>query len=202
MLDAAARRLIAPGLNFAGAQLARTGLRANGVTIVGLAIGSLVIPALAFEAYGLALAIVLFNRLVDGLDGAVARSSGITDLGGYLDIVSDFLFYSAVPFGFALARPDENALASAFVIFSFIGTGASFLTYAIMGAKRGITTEIRGQKSLYYLGGFTEGTETIAFLVLICVFPDNFTLLAWVFGAACWVTTTSRVFAAAIEFAD
>ncbi len=202
MLDAAARRLIAPGLNFAGAQLDRTGLRANSVTIVGLAIGGLVIPALAFEAYGLALVIVLFNRLVDGLDGAVARSSGITDLGGYLDIVSDFLFYSAVPFGFALARPDENALASAFVIFSFIGTGASFLTYAIMAAKRGITTEIRGQKSLYYLGGLTEGTETIAFLVLICVFPDNFTLLAWVFGAACWVTTTSRIFAAAIEFAD
>ena len=202
MLDATARRLIAPGLNFVGAQLARTGLRANGVTIVGLAIGILVIPALAFEAYGLALVIVIFNRLADGLDGAVARSSGITDLGGYLDIVSDFLFYSAVPFGFALARPDENALASAFVIFSFIGTGASFLTYAIMAAKRGITTEIRGQKSLYYLGGLTEGTETIAFLVLICVFPDSFTLLAWVFGAACWVTTTSRIFAAAIEFAD
>ena len=202
MLDAAARRLITPGLDYAGARLARIGLKANVVTIAGLAIGALVIPALAFEAYGLALVIVLFNRFIDGLDGAVARFSGITDLGGYLDIVADFLFYSAVPFGFALARPEENALASAFVIFSFIGTGSSFLTYAIMAAKRGITTEIRGQKSLYYLGGLTEGVETITFLALICLFPNNFSLLAWIFGAACWVTTISRIFAAAIEFAD
>ena len=108
MLDAAARRLITPGLDYAAARLARIGLKANVVTIAGLAIGALVIPALAFEAYGLALVIVLFNRFIDGLDGAVARFSGITDLGGYLDIVADFLFYSAVPFGFALARPDEN----------------------------------------------------------------------------------------------
>ena len=30
-----------------------------------------------------------------------------------------------------------------------------------MAAKRGLSTELRGQKSLYYLGGLTEGTETI-----------------------------------------
>jgi phosphatidylglycerophosphate synthase len=202
MLDAAARRVITPVFDFAGTRLARRGLKANVVTIAGLSIGALVIPALAIEAYGIALGIVLVNRLLDGLDGAVARSSSITDLGGYLDIVGDFLFYSAVPFGFALARPEENALASAFVIFSFIGTGASFLTYAIMAAKRDITTDIRGRKSLYYLGGLTEGTETIAFLVLICVVPDNFSLIAWIFGVVCWVTTFSRMLAAATEFGD
>ena len=202
MLDAAARRLITPPLDFAGARIARTGVRANTVTFAGILVGALVIPALAFEAYGLALAVVLANRLIDGLDGAVARYSKITDLGGYLDIVGDFLFYAAVPFGFALARPEENALAAAFVIFSFIGTGASFLTYAIMAAKRGITTEVRGRKSLYYLGGLTEGTETIAFFVLICVFPNSFTLLAWIFGAACWITTISRMLAAATELRD
>ena len=202
MLDATARRLIGSRLNDTGAWLADTGLKPNVVTIGGLAFGVLIIPVLAFEAYGIALIIVLFNRLLDGLDGAIARSSGITDLGGYLDIVADFLFYSAVPFGFALARPDENAVASAFIIFSFVGTGTSFLTYAIMAAKRGVTTEIRSQKSLYYLGGLTEGTETIAFLILICVFPNSFTLLAWVFGIACWVTTTFRIYAAVIEFAD
>ncbi|MDP6720006.1 MAG: CDP-alcohol phosphatidyltransferase family protein [Pirellulaceae bacterium] len=202
MLDATARRLITPPLDFVGAQIARAGVQANTVTVAGLLIGALVIPALAFEAYGLALIVILANRLIDGLDGAVARFSQITDLGGYLDIVGDFLFYSAVPFGFALARPEENALAAAFVIFSFIGTGASFLTYAIMAAKRGITTEVRGRKSLYYLGGLTEGTETIVFLILICVFPDSFSLLAWIFGAACWITTISRMLAAATELRD
>ncbi|MDP6058011.1 MAG: CDP-alcohol phosphatidyltransferase family protein, partial [Pirellulaceae bacterium] len=119
MLDAIAQRVITPPLDFVGARVARTGVRANSVTVFGLLIGGLVIPALAFEAYGMALAVVLVNRLIDGLDGAVARYSQVTDLGGYLDIVGDFLFYSAVPFGFALARPEENALAAAFVIFSF-----------------------------------------------------------------------------------
>jgi len=202
MLDATARRLIGSRLNDVGAWLAATGLKPNVVTIGGLAIGVLIIPVLAFQVFGFALIIILFNRLLDGLDGAIARTSGIADLGGYLDIVADFLFYLAVPFGFALARPDENAVASAFIIFSFIGTGTSFLTYAIMAAKRGVATEIRGQKSLYYLGGLTEGTEMIAFLILICVFPNNFTLLAWIFGIACWVTMTFRIYAAVIEFAD
>ena len=93
MLDATARRLIGFRLNDVGAWLAATGLKPNVVTIGGLAIGVLIIPVLAFQVFGFALIIILFNRLLDGLDGAIARSSGITDLGGYLDIVADFLFY-------------------------------------------------------------------------------------------------------------
>ena len=77
-----------------------------------------------------------------------------------------------------------------------MGTGASFLTFAIMAEKRGITTDIRGSKSLYYLGGLTEGTETIALFVAICLWPEYFPVLAWAFGALCWITTLSRVIAA------
>ena len=62
----------------------------------------------------------------DGLDGAVARHVGVTDLGGYLDIVLDFLIYSGIVFGFAVGRPDQ-ALPAAFLIFSFVGTGTAFL---------------------------------------------------------------------------
>ena len=184
MLDPITRRVVTPPLDYIGAGISRIGVGANTVTGVGVLVGMFVIPALAFEAYSIAL----------------ARASKITDLGGYIDIVGDFLFYSAVPFGFALARPEENGLAATFIIFSFIGTGTSFLTYAVIAAKRGITTEVRGQKSLYYLGGLTEGTETIAYLVLICIFPNHFVLISWIFGAACWITTASRILAAKIEF--
>ncbi len=200
MLDPITRRVVTPPLDYIGAGISRIGVGANTVTGVGVLVGMFVIPALAFEAYSIALVLVIVNRLIDGLDGAVARASKITDLGGYIDIVGDFLFYSAVPFGFALARPEENGLAATFIIFSFIGTGTSFLTYAVIAAKRGITTEVRGQKSLYYLGGLTEGTETIAYLVLICIFPNHFVLISWIFGAACWITTASRILAAKIEF--
>jgi hypothetical protein len=81
-----------------------------------------------------------------------------------------------------------------------MGTGSSFLAFAVMAAKRGLTTEIRGSKSLYYLGGLTEGTETIALFVAICLFPGAFTPLAVVFGLLCWITTTSRILAARRQF--
>src|SRR3546814_2984813 len=122
------------------------------------------------------------------LDGAVARHAGPSDLGGYLDIVLDFLFYSGVVFFFAVGRPDD-ALPAAFLIFSFVGTGASFLAFAALTAKRGITTAARGTKSIYYLGGLTEGTETIMLFGAICLFPDSFAWLAWIFGALCWLPT-------------
>ena len=116
----------------------------------------------------------------------------MSDLGGYLDIVLDFLFYSGVVFFFAVGRPEE-ALPAAFLIFSFVGTGASFLAFAAVAAKRGITTAARGEKSIYYLGGLTEGSETIALFVAICLFPQHFAWFAWTFGALCWLTTTVRI---------
>src|SRR5262245_33342796 len=105
---------------------------------------------------------------MDGLDGAVARHRGPTDLGGYLDVLLDFLFYAGVPFFFAIGRPDD-ALPAAFLVFSFVGTGSSFLAFAAVAARRGIATEARGRKSIYYLGGLTEGAETIVAFVAVCL---------------------------------
>jgi phosphatidylglycerophosphate synthase len=193
VLDARLRRLIDPSLDRLSVPLAARGLSANAITVVGFALGLGAAAAIACGAYLLGLALWLLNRLCDGLDGAVARRRGLTDLGGFLDIVLDFLIYSAVPFAFALADPGANALPAAFLIFSFMGTGSSFLAYAIMAAKRGIATELRGRKSLYYLGGLTEGTETIVAFVLACLWPAWFPLIAWIFGALCWLTTATRI---------
>jgi phosphatidylglycerophosphate synthase len=165
------------------------------VTVLGFATGLVAVPAIALEAYPAALLLILLNRLADGLDGAMARRTRKTDRGGFLDITLDFIFYASIPFAFALADPLHNALAAAFLIFSFVGTGCSFLAYAIMAAKRGIGTDLRGQKSLYYLGGLTEGTETILLFVLICLLPGWFSTLAWIFGTLCWVTTATRIHA-------
>lgn len=202
MFDAAARKLIDPPLNRAGVAIARTGVSANAVTVLGFLVGLTAAAAVAVKQFELALVLVLLNRLLDGLDGAVARHRGPTQLGGYLDIVGDFLFYGAVPFGFALAVPAANAVPAAFLLLSFIGTGSSFLAYAIAAEKRGITTDIRGRKSFYYLGGLTEGTETILFFIAICLFPAQFPILAWIFGAMCWITTATRVAAAVQAFSE
>jgi phosphatidylglycerophosphate synthase len=190
MIDARLRRYIDPPLNGIARQFKKT--TANQVTVGGFILGMAVIPALAFQMYVPAILIILINRFADGLDGAIARERGITDLGGYLDIVLDFIFYSAVIFGFCLAQP-EQAIYGAFLIFSFIGTGSSFLALSIFAAKRSLSTDIRGTKSIYYLGGLTEGFETIVTLLLMCLFPGWFWLIASIFGILCWITTLSRI---------
>jgi phosphatidylglycerophosphate synthase len=195
MLDAAMRRLVDPPLDRLARAVAALGVPANAITLVGFAVGLAVVPLLAVESYAGALVAIGLNRLADGLDGAVARRGTPSDLGGYLDIVGDFIFYAAVPFGFALARP-ENALPAAFLILSFVGTGSSFLAYAIMAAKRGLADAAPTRRSLHYLGGLTEGTETIIAFALFCLLPTAFPILAYVFGALCWLTTISRVIAA------
>jgi phosphatidylglycerophosphate synthase len=201
VLDRFVRPLIDPPLDAAGARLARAGVTADTVTLVGFAVGLLAVPLLAAGLYGAALVAVVLNRLSDGLDGAVARHTRTTDLGGFLDIATDFIFYSAVPFGMALADPQANALWAALLIFAFVGTGSSFLAFATIAAKRGLETEVRGRKSFYHMGGLAEGSETIAALVLICLVPGWFTWIAGIFAAACWITTLGRFLEARAAFA-
>jgi phosphatidylglycerophosphate synthase len=193
VLDARLRRVIDPALAVAAGSLVRAGLEADAVTVLGFGVGVLAMAAIALDHPGLGLVLLLLNRLADGLDGAVARQTRLTDRGGFLDIVLDFILYSGIVFAFALHDPAQNALAAAFLIFSFVGTGASFLAFAVMAAKRGLTSEARGRKSLYYLGGLTEGAETILCLALFCLWPAAFAPVAWAFGALCWLTTLARV---------
>ncbi|WP_417537494.1 CDP-alcohol phosphatidyltransferase family protein [Marinomonas sp.] len=195
MLDTFFIKSLKQPLRLTAIAIDKLGVKANWITLFGFVVGMMVIPALYFGDTSLALALVVINRLMDGLDGAVARVQGPTDLGGYLDITLDFIFYSAVIFGFALMDPAENALAASFLIFAFMGTGSSFLAFAIMAEKRNIERLEYGRKSLYFLGGLTEGTETIVFLLLICTFPHGFSILAYVFAAMCWITTATRIYA-------
>ena len=193
MLDPVLRRCVDPPLNRAGAWLAARGAPANATTLVGLAIGVLALPLLAYEQYGWALLVILLNRLVDGLDGAIARRQGPTPFGGYLDIVCDMAFYAAVPLGFALARP-ANALWAALLLASFVCTAASFLGRAVMAVERGEADGgARGQKSFFYAAGIIEGSETILAFVLFCLFPTAFAWLAGLFAALCFWTAAARV---------
>jgi phosphatidylglycerophosphate synthase len=201
MFDAQLRPWIDRLLNPIGRGLVALGMTANQVTMIGAAFGLIAAGCVAAGLFYPALWFVIANRVIDGLDGAVARASRSSDFGGYLDIVSDFIFYSAIPLAFAVARP-ETALAAAFLIFSFIGTATSFLGFAILAEKHQVTTQIRGKKAFYYLGGLTEGTETILLFLAMLVWPDYFSLMAIIFGILCWVTTGTRIYAAYRQFND
>ncbi len=192
MIDAAIlpvqRRALSP---LAGLLHAR-GIGADTITLTGFVIGLLAVPALAVGWHLVALALILTNRLADGLDGEVARLTRPTDRGAFLDIALDFVFYALVPLGFALSDPAANALPAAVLIAAFVGTGSSFLAFSVIAERRGLPPARYPSKGIFYLGGLTEGFETIAFFVAICLFPQAFPLLAALFAAACAVTTLSR----------
>lgn len=191
MIDAALLPPIRAALDLPARALVARGIGADQVTLAGFGIGLLALPALWAGWYWVALALILANRLADGLDGIMARHVGATDRGAFLDIALDFFFYATVPLGFALAAP-ENVLPAAVLICAFVGTGSSFLAFATIAAKRGMRADAYPTKGIFYLGGLTEGTETIVVFVLMCLWPAWFAPLAYGFAAACAVTTFLR----------
>ena len=164
------------------------------VTISGAVIGLFAAPLIAMHCYGWALALILANRFLDGVDGTMARLTGPTDRGAYLDIVCDMLFYAAIPLGFALAAPPDNALPAAVLLASFIGTATTFLAFASIAGKRGESSPVYPNKGIYYLGGLTEGTETILAFCAMCLWPQHFATIAYAFAAACALTTATRLY--------
>jgi phosphatidylglycerophosphate synthase len=193
MLDRYATVLIRPPITATARLLVRAGLGANTITIIGFLIGLVAALLIANGAY-LAGAIAIFaSRLCDGLDGAVARLTQATDAGGFLDIALDFLFYASIPLAFAIGNPAEHALPAAVLLAAFIGTGSSFLAFAVLAAKRGLQDLATPGKSFYFLGGLTEATETLAFFIAMCVWPAHFAVLAYAFAALCGITIATRI---------
>ena len=193
MLDRAATQLISPAIQRLARLLVRAGLTANQLTLTGFGIGLAAAALLATQHYQAAIAAILLSRLCDGLDGALARETRPTDAGGFLDIALDFIFYAAIPLGFAIADPARNALAAATLLAAFVGTMASFLAFAVLATKRQMSSLAYPDKSFYFLGGLTEATETLACFVAMCLWPEHFALLAYGFASLCVVTTLTRI---------
>jgi phosphatidylglycerophosphate synthase len=193
MLDRAANAALMPLLQAGARSLVRAGVSADAVSVTGFAVGMAAAVAIALQAYALGLALLLASRLADGLDGPVARLTQPTDRGAFLDITLDFLFYASIPLAFALADPAANALPAAVLLAAFIGTGSSFLAFAVLAQKRGLASNAYPNKGLYYLGGLTEATETLICFALMCIWPDKFPWWAYGFAVLCALTSVTRI---------
>ena len=199
MLDSLIRPFIDTPLNKVGKYLLKIGISANTMTIIGFVLGLIAMLFIYNQQLSIAFICIVLSRLADGFDGAIARNSKLTDFGGFLDTVCDFIIYSGIVFSFGLYST-ENLPHALFLIFSFIGPTTSFLAYAIIAGKRKISTDKRGKKSFYYLGGICEGTETIFTLLLMCVIPQYFGIICIIYGVLCWMTTMGRIYNAWIDF--
>jgi phosphatidylglycerophosphate synthase len=193
MLDPWAIRFVEFPLNTCARLFEKKNVKPDQITITGFGLGLAAFFLIWMNFYKTALIFIVLNRIMDGLDGALARLTVKTDAGGFLDICLDFIFYSAVVAGFALADPLNNALPAVVLLFGFVGTGTSFLAFAIMAAKHDLQNKAYPHKALYYMGGLTEGTETIIFFIIICIFPNQFPFFAFCFAFLCLVTTMTRV---------
>ncbi|MBE0380233.1 CDP-alcohol phosphatidyltransferase family protein [Pseudoalteromonas prydzensis] len=195
MLDKYITPIIKPLLTPVVRLLDRKNITPDQLTVSGFVIGLLAVPLLALELWYFALTAIVINRIFDGLDGALARHTNkSSSAGGFLDITLDFLFYAAIPLGFILANPEQNAIAGAILLASFIGTGSSFLAFAIAAEKFNLEKPQFKNKSFYYLNGLTEGTETIALFIALCIWPAQFALLASIFAFACAITIVTRIY--------
>lgn len=196
MLDRPLQALITPALRRGAAFLGRCGWSANALSLIGFGLGGLAALCIAQGSYGWGAGLILASRLADGLDGALARLTHPTARGAFLDIALDFVFYAIIPLAFAWADPTANALAAATLLTSFIATGSSFLAFAVQAEKQGLIQDSPLPKGLYYLGGLTEATETLAVFLAMTIWPQHFAVLAYGFAALCALTWVTRLVSA------
>lgn len=196
MLDRHLRPLIDRLLDHSARSLAQRGVSANSLTAAGLVAGLIAALCVALGTFWLALIFAFASRLLDGLDGAVARASSPTALGGYLDILADFSFYAALPVGFVLYDPALNGVAGAILLASFFINAASFLGYAILAEKHQHETRLNGEKSHFHATGLIEGTETIALFAICLIWPSLFIWLAPIFAVLTIYTVGCRTWLA------
>ena len=165
----------------------------NQMTLIGFSFGVLMCLFIIIDQYLMATIFLFLNRLSDGLDGTMARLQTPTPLGGYLDIVLDFLIYGGFVLSFGITE-QNNTLLSMVLLFCYIGTGSTFL------AKAAILPSLTNQnlneeipKSFHYAVGLVEGTETIIFMFLCLLFPSLFIYLASMFIFLCLITIVFRI---------
>ncbi len=168
------------------------------LTAAGWLVGVGACVAVARQAWVVGLVLWLLNRLLDGLDGPVARHRGVTDLGGFLDIVADFSVYAGFLVGVAVAVPDAR-LGCVALLTAYYVSGTAFLALSSLVERRGgdgadpAGGHSGDGRSLRFVGGLAEGTETVAVYALICLVPGWAVGLVWVFTVAVAVTAVQRV---------
>ncbi len=200
MFDRQLRRLLTPALDAVGGRLAAAGVRPLAVTGAGWVAGVGACVAVGFGHWTLGLVLWLVNRLFDGLDGPIARRRGATDLGGFLDIVADFSVYAGFVLAIAIAVPDARVAALALLTAYYV-SGTAFLALSSLierrGSEQGGSAQGGGdtgdERSLRFIGGLAEGTETVVVYVVFCLFPSHAALIAWVFAAAVAITAAQRI---------
>jgi phosphatidylglycerophosphate synthase len=193
------RAAVRPALDGLGARLAARGVSPTTLTAAGWLVGVAACLAAATGHWTTALVLWLGTRTLDGLDGAVARVVGPTDRGGFLDIMADFSIYAGFVVGVAIAEPDAR-LACVVLLATYYASGTAFLALSSLLERR--RHRHGDDRSLRFVGGLAEGTETIVVYVLFTLVPQHAEVIAWTFAAVVALTAVQRLAFAARALSD
>ncbi|MDQ2894276.1 MAG: CDP-alcohol phosphatidyltransferase family protein [Actinomycetota bacterium] len=194
MIDRPLRARLGPSLDRVASGLSALGVSAGGLTALALLTGIGACVAAATSSWAVALVLWLLNRLLDGLDGSLARRRGATELGGLLDFVADFVVYSGFVVGIAIAQPAAR-LACVVLLATYLINNVALLAFSSVIERLGLT--LGDERSLRLTTGLAEGGETIVVYVLFCVLPGSSTAIAWTFSGLVALTAVQRVAQAA-----
>ena len=170
----------------------------NVVSLMAMGVGLLAAAAVIQERYWLGLLLWLLNRILDGLDGVIARvHDKQSDFGGYLDLLFDFVIYLAIPIAFLSAAPTVFNLWAGITLISVYVL--NIISWTVLGAlleKRHMQSPSR-LTSMEMPTGLIEGAETIAVYTLFFFFPAYIGYIFFIFAALVLVTAGQRVLWAA-----
>ncbi len=207
MLDATVRRVLDRPLSELTRLVDRPLVSPNRLTLLGLATGLASATTAAGQLWWWALGLWLFSRAMDGLDGPLARrrrnaaagnatTSHGSEAGGFLDITADFAVYGATVVGVAIgatAQYDVDWLPFLLVLLAYYLNGTAFLAFSSIAERTGRQRE--DGRSLSFLGGLAEGTETIVVHSMWLVVPAHAGVIAMVWAAVVGVSAAQRIVA-------
>ena len=202
MLDAVARRVLDGPLDRVAGVLDRPGVTPDRLTAAGLVLGLGSAGAAAAGSWLPALALWLVSRLADGLDGPLARrrrragAPGDAGSGGFFDVTADFLVYGSGVLGVALgvtAGYGAPWQPFAAVLLAYYVNGAAFLAFSSLAERAG--RQLDDGRSLSFLGGLAEGTETVVVHSVWLLLPAVAWQVAWGWAAVVGVSAAHRMWA-------
>ena len=192
MLDSSIRSQIVPWLNRFGNGLANRGVQANHLTAGGFVIGVGACVAIGTGRWGIALVLWILNRVIDGLDGSVARATRPTELGGFLDIVADFAIYGGLLVGFGFSA-DELRLPALVVFLAYYLNGTAFLAWSSLAERLKLGEGGDGRSLDFSNAGLTEGSETVIVMAVILAWRSQAEPILWIWAGAVFITVFQRV---------
>jgi phosphatidylglycerophosphate synthase len=177
--------------------VARTGVSPTQLTLLGFVAGLGCCVAAAVGWWWLASALWWVGRILDGLDGSLARLTGQqSDFGGYVDILCDFTVYSLVPLAVVWRASAEGVagqgawLLLALLLGAYFVNAAGLFMLSSLLEKRAVGKKLT---SVAMPRGLVEGAETMVVYQLFLLFPHSIALLMAAFCAAVVATILYRL---------